>query len=68
MVVTVNGETLFLGAGMTVRHAVTAFLKCNSLPEDILVKDRWGNLVGLDGALTDNTELVLSKKEILLDR
>lgn len=51
MTVTVNGVELKLLPGMTVSHAIIAIF--NTIPPNISIRDRWGNLVGLEGALAD---------------
>jgi hypothetical protein len=57
----VCNQPVFVAAGMTVRHALLA-AGCREKPEDLLVRDEWGNEVGLDGALHDGQQLFVTKK------
>jgi len=50
-----DGTAIELTPGMTVRHALLA--RYGTVCETTQVTDRRGNLVGLDGELTDGTEL-----------
>lgn len=59
MQVTVNGTTVDLAAGMKVHHALLAYLQGKKIDAGTTVTDRWGNIVGLDGELSDGTELVI---------
>jgi hypothetical protein len=63
MNVFVNGRHLHMLKGMSVRHALLAagmHLNDRDIPT---VMDEWGNLTGLEGALTDGVKLFTSKKE-----
>lgn len=55
MRVTVDDKLVELAPGMTVRHALLA--RYGQIPQPIIVTDRWGSQVGLDGALEDGTVL-----------
>ncbi len=55
MQVTVDGKTVELLSGMTVRHALHA--RYGAVDDTVLVTDRWGNQVGLSGAVTDGAQL-----------
>lgn len=55
MQVTVDGNLITLAPGMTVRHALLA--RYGNIPATIKVTDRWGNRLGLDGALSEGTIL-----------
>ena len=58
MRVFVDGREVFLTPGMKVRHALIQ-LGLEPWEDALLLRDRWGNLVGLDGALRDGDELFL---------
>jgi len=49
-------QPVFLSDGMTVRHALLAAGYREGL-EKLIVRDEWGNEVGLDGALHDGQKL-----------
>jgi sulfur carrier protein ThiS len=59
MQIKINGKTVDLPSGMKVHHALTAWLQGQKLDADVAVTDRWGNLVGLDGDLSEGTELTI---------
>ncbi len=61
MRVLVDGREVYLKPGMKVRHALIQ-LGLKPWKEDLLLRDRWGNPVGLDGALRDGDELFLQRK------
>jgi len=56
MKVYVCNQPVFISEGMTVRHALLA-AGCREELEKLLVRDEWGNEVGLDGALYDGQKL-----------
>ncbi|SEM70119.1 hypothetical protein SAMN04489760_1367 [Syntrophus gentianae] len=56
MKVYVNGNAVFVLEGMTVRHALLA-ANLREKAEPFLVRDEWGNEVGLDGALHEGQKL-----------
>lgn len=58
MRVFVNGKRIDLIPGMTVRHALEANFE-GQLQIQVIVTDRWGNRLGLDGAVSDGTELII---------
>ncbi len=61
MRVFVNGASVDLMAGMTVRHALVGA----GLPlpfERLCVRDAWGNEVGLDGALSEGERLTVEPR------
>lgn len=57
----VNGSHFHLVKGMSVRHALLAAGMILNNREIPAVLDEWGNLTGLDGALTEGTKLFTSK-------
>ncbi len=57
MQVFVNGKSIHLPAGMTVRHALIRSGLLHEAEEAKKVYDEWGNEVGLDGALSDGIRL-----------
>lgn len=61
MRITVDGQTVELAAGMTVRHALLA--RYGVEPDGITVTDRWGNRLGLDGELHDGAVLKTETKD-----
>ncbi len=56
MKVYVNGNAVFVLEGMTVRHALLAS-NLREKAEPLLVRDEWGNEVGMDGALHEGQKL-----------
>jgi len=56
MKVYLNDSVVFVLKGMTVRHALLAAGYREGL-EKLIVRDEWGNEVGLDGALHDGQKL-----------
>jgi len=56
MKVYVDNQPVFAAEGMTVRHALLAAGFRDGL-DKILVRDEWGNEVGLDGALHNGQKL-----------
>lgn len=57
MKIYVNDISVELAAGMTVRHALIAALGTQASLEQLSVCDRWGNRVGLDGALIEGDRI-----------
>lgn len=57
MLIYVNDIQVALLPGMTVRHALIAALGPHSDSGPVSVRDRWGNPVGLDGALRDGERI-----------
>lgn len=57
MKVTVDGREVLLFPGMTVRHALLAAGRESGMAGTD-VRDRWGNRLGLDGALRDGDQIV----------
>jgi hypothetical protein len=62
MQVTVDGTEVELLPGMTVRHAILA--RYGADDENVRVTDRWGNLVGLDGAVSDGASLHTARRTL----
>lgn len=58
MQVIIDDRRVELLPGMTVRHALLA--RYGELPPNLTVSDRWGNQVGLDGALQEGAHLKTS--------
>lgn len=64
MRVFVNDTELKTYYGAKVKSAVLAYLKSNNLPLELegwVVKDAYGNVVDLDGALRANTKIYINK-------
>lgn len=57
MKIYVNDISVELAAGMTVRHALIAALGTQASLEQLSVSDKWGNRVGLDGALIEGDRI-----------
>lgn len=60
MKVFVNDTELKTYYGAKVKSAVLAYLRANNLPlntDGIEVKDAYGNIIDLDGALRSNTKI-----------
>lgn len=60
MKVFVNDTELKTYCGAKVKAAVLAYVKANNLPlktDGIEVKDAYGNIIDLDGALRSNTKI-----------
>ena len=60
MKVFVNDTELKTYCGAKVKSAILAYLRANNLPlktDDIEVKDAYGNIIDLDGALHANTKI-----------
>jgi hypothetical protein len=57
MVVYVNDREVHLPPGMTVQHALLAAGLLGEIKKDKKVYDRWGNEVGLAGALWDGARV-----------
>jgi len=63
MKVYLNDSVVFVLKGMTVRHALLA----SSLGEkaaQLVVRDEWGNEVGLDGALHEGQKLFVILSDV----
>lgn len=64
MRVFVNDTELKTYYGAKVKSAVLSYLKSNNLPLELegwVVKDAYGNVVDLDGALRANTKIYINK-------
>ncbi|MBI5484083.1 MAG: hypothetical protein HY888_06440 [Deltaproteobacteria bacterium] len=61
MRVFVNGKEITLAKGMTVRHAISALSGAAADSVNWNVSDRWGNSVGLDGALQEGDCITVEK-------
>lgn len=62
MKVFVNDTELKTYCGAKVKSAILAYLRANNLPlktDGIEVKDAYGNIIDLDGALRANTKIYL---------
>ena len=59
MKVTVNDIQIDLMPGMTVRHALIGAGLFGEVKAGKKVFDEWGNEVGLDGALSDNSSIYI---------
>ncbi|MCL6621027.1 MAG: hypothetical protein K6T55_02900 [Syntrophobacterales bacterium] len=62
MRVYVNDRPVELAPGMRVRHALVAA----GFPPDgrgLTVRDEWGHVIGLDGALSDGARITVEGKE-----
>jgi len=59
MKVYINDYAVFVLEGMTVRHALLAS-HLREKSEELVVRDEWGNEVGLDGALHEGQKLFLT--------
>lgn len=57
MRVLVNNADICLAEGMTVRHALTSFTGGSTDFSSWIVCDRWGNRIGLDGALQEGESI-----------
>jgi hypothetical protein len=53
----VNDLEITLAEGMTVRHAITPLTGGLTDLGDWIILDRWGNRIGLDGALQDGERI-----------
>lgn len=62
MRVFVGGREVNLLPGMKVRHVLIQLGLLEGEREKVLVRDGWGNIVGLDGSLTDGDELFVQKE------
>lgn len=59
-----NGKPVELLAGMRVRHALIQLgLLGGGKGVPPRIKDRWGNLVGLDGALEEGDEIFFAGEQ-----
>lgn len=62
MKIFVNDTELKTYYGAKVKSAVLAYLRANNLPlntDGIEVKDAYGNIIDLDGALRSNTKIYI---------
>jgi hypothetical protein len=57
MKVFVNDREVHLAPGMTVRHALIGAARIDEVKAGKKVFDQWGNEVGLDGALSENSRI-----------
>ena len=57
MKVFVNNREVHLAPGMTVRHAIIAAGLTKEIEAGKKVFDEWGNELGLDGALSENSRI-----------
>lgn len=57
MRVYVDGNEVTLVPGMTVRHALVAAGLLTEISRGMLVRDAWGNVTGLEGALSEGDRL-----------
>lgn len=57
MEIYVNDIRVELAKGMTVRHALIAAFGPQTSFEHLSARDRWGNLVALDGALSEGERI-----------
>jgi len=57
MKVLVNDREIYLAPGMTVRHALTGAGLLHDVEAGEKVFDEWGNELGLDGAVSENTRI-----------
>lgn len=57
MKVFVNDRELHLAPGMTVRHALIGAARIDEVNAGKKVFDEWGNELGLDGALAENSKI-----------
>ncbi len=55
MEVIIDDKTVELLPGMTVRHALLA--RYGTVDDRLLVADRWGNQIGLEGAVSEGMQL-----------
>jgi hypothetical protein len=58
----VNDIEIALAKGMTVRHAITAMTGGSTDFARWVVQDRWGNSIGLDGALREDDRILTFPK------
>lgn len=57
MRVFVNRQEVQLLQGMTVRHALIGAGFQGLLSEVLIIKDEWGNSIGMDGALDEEAKI-----------
>jgi len=55
----IDHSPVFVLEGMTVHHALLA-AGCRGKLEKLVVRDQWGNEVGLDGALHEGQKLFIT--------
>lgn len=60
MRVYVNGRPVDIFPGMTVRHALVAAGLLDEVGFGMHVYDEWGNMVGLDGAVSEGMRIFVS--------
>ena len=59
MKVYVNGKPIHVLSGMTVRHALIQAALLGKIALGKKVYDEWGNELGLDGALSEEMEIIV---------
>lgn len=62
MRVYVNDRAVELAPGMRVRHALLAAGYSPDTP-NLTVRDEWGHVIGLDGALSEGARIIAEIKE-----
>lgn len=62
MRVYVNDVPFDLLPGMTVRHALIAAGRLEEVRAGARVLDAWGNELGLDGALSDESKIIVAPR------
>ncbi|MEJ5330304.1 MAG: hypothetical protein WHT07_09135 [Desulfobaccales bacterium] len=62
MRVYVNDRAVELAPGMRVRHALLAAGYSPGTP-NLTVRDEWGHVIGLDGALSEGARIIAEIKE-----
>lgn len=62
MQVYVNDKPVHLTPGMRVRHALLA-AGYPAVSPHLTVRDEWGHVIGLDGALSDGARIIVELKE-----
>lgn len=63
MKVYVDNSAVFVSEGMTVRHALLAAGRLEK-EKMFIIRDEWGNEVGLDGALHEGRKLFVIPKNL----
>jgi sulfur carrier protein ThiS len=59
----VNDTEITVADGMTVHHAITALTGGSTDFGRWVVQDRWGNSIGLDGALREDDRILTFPKK-----
>ncbi len=62
MQVYVNDRPVHLAPGMRVRHALIAAGYPAGSP-NLTVRDEWGHVIGLDGALSEGARIIVERRE-----